>query len=129
MFYTGVRIENGRENQRIGRMTTTDLINWSPTAADTAVLSSSHIPWATKNPNQTDFPGQQLRDPFVMEDPLKGGQWLMYFVAVDSIRAPKMAVGVATSTDLLNWTALPKPFSSVERPTFLGSNNTVESPH
>lgn len=64
-----------------------------------------------------------------MEDPLNGGQWLMYFVAVDSMRYPKMAVGVATSTDLQTWAVLPNPFSSTERPTTQGPTNTVESPH
>jgi len=126
MFYTGVRNESGRKHQRIGVATSTDLDTWTP--ADTVVLSSPGIPWASKNP--TAYDGQQLRDPFVTEDPVNAGQWLMYFVAVDSLRAPKMAVGVARSPDLLKWTALNDPFSSTERPTPNGRATTVvESPH
>src|SRR5207249_3709904 len=56
-------------------------------------------------------------------------QWLMYFVAEDSIRAPTMAVGVAKSTDLVTWQALQHPFSGTERPTFQGATTVVESPH
>lgn len=131
MFYTGVsneQVQPGvfRQHQRIGRATSTDLITWTP--ADGPVLTAPQIPWASKNP--LAYGGsQQLRDPFVMEDPVNPGQWLMYFVAVDSIRAPKMAVGVAKSTDLLTWQALQDPFSSTERPTFQGATNVVESPH
>jgi hypothetical protein len=72
-----------------------------------------------------------LRDPFVMEDPSNSGQWLMYFVAVDSSTgsAEDMAVGVATSPDLRTWTPLPKPFAGTEKPTFQGHTHIVESPH
>jgi hypothetical protein len=126
MFYTGVRKENGKQHQRIGRATSTDLITW--TQADDVVLTAPDVPWASKNP--LAYGGaQQLRDPFVMRDPLNPGQWLMYFVAVDSLRAPKMAVGVARSSNLINWFAFQDPFSATERPTFQGATNVVESPH
>lgn len=131
MFYTGVRNEGGKQHQRIGRATSTNLTTWTP--ADDAVLTAPDVPWAKKDPS-TD-PGnpyggsQQLRDPYVMEDPINPGQWLMYFVAEDSIRAPKMAVGVAISSDLVTWQALPDPFSSTERPTSQGATTVVESPH
>jgi len=126
MFYAGVRNENGRKNQRIGVATSFDLNKWTPSEAP--VLSSADILWASKNP--VDYDGQQLRDPFVMEDPIHHGQWLMYFVAVDSIRAPKMAVGVARSSDLLTWTALQTPFRSTERPTPSGrATKVIESAH
>lgn len=124
MFYTGV---NNAGHQRIGVATSTDLITWTP--ADAPVLTSPQIPWASKNPPSPYNGVQQLRDPFVMEDPLEGDKWLMYFVAVDSIRSPKMAVGVATSDNLVDWTAFNDPFSSVERQTFQGATNVVESPH
>ena len=131
MFYTGVRVEGGRQHQRIGVATSTDLNTWTP--ADTVVLSAPKIAWAMKDPSNYPFDpyggSQQLRDPFVMEDPVNPGQWLMYFVAEDSIRAPKMAVGAARSSDLLNWFPLEHPFSSTERPTFQGATNVVESPH
>ncbi len=137
MFYTGVRVEQPqlgvfRRNQRIGRATSTDLITWEP--ADDVVLTAPDIPWASKNPG--NFDGQQLRDPFVMEDPINLGQWLMYFVAVDSCDVsidpdctPKMAVGAARSSDLITWQAFQDPFSSTERPTFQGDTRVVESPH
>jgi len=130
MYYTGVRIEENppgvfRRNQRIGVATSTDLNTWTP--VDAVVLSAPQIPWASRNP--TAYDGQQLRDPFVMEDPIHPGQWLMYFVAVDSMRAPKMSVGVARSTDLLNWTADQFPLRSTQKATFQGTTNIVESPH
>lgn len=126
MFYTGVRNQNGKQHQRIGRATSTDLITW--TQADDVVLTAPDVPWASKNP--VDYTGQQLRDPFVMPDPVNPGQWLMYFVSVDSLHAPKMAVGAARSSDLVTWNALPKPFSSTQRPSPNGRPTTVvESPH
>lgn len=64
-----------------------------------------------------------------MEDPVNLGQWLMYFVAEDSLRAPKMAVGVARSADLVSWVPFNDPFSSTERSTFQGATTIVESPH
>ena len=60
MFYTGVRDEDGRRDQRIGLATSTDLNTWEP--SDDPVLTSPQIPWASKNP--LDYNGQQLRDPF-----------------------------------------------------------------
>jgi hypothetical protein len=128
MFYTGVRNEGGKQHQRIGRATSTDLVTWTP--ADDPVLTAPEIPWAKKDPAGPPYNGaQQLRDPFVMRDPVNPGQWLMYFVAEDSIWAPKMAVGVARSTNLLDWQPLPDPFRSTERPTFQGTTTLVESPH
>jgi predicted GH43/DUF377 family glycosyl hydrolase len=129
MFYTGVRNEQGKRHQRIGVATSYDLDTWTP--ADTVVLSAPDVPWARKDPPDPYFGAQQLRDAFVMEDPVHPGQYLMYFVAVDSslLTAPKMAVGAARSSDLLHWTAFEKPFSGTEKPTFLGGTNAVESPH
>ncbi len=133
MFYTGVRSENisgaagPRNNQSIGVATSTDLNAW--TQPTDAVLTIAKVPWARKNPDPIDYDGQQLRDPFVIQDPTKPGQWLMYFVTVDSLRYPRMAVGVATSSDLATWTVLRRPFEMTERPTPLGSGKTVESPH
>lgn len=128
MFYTGVGsdVPGGPQHQRIGVATSTDLNSW--TQSNSVVLTAPDVPWVSKDPV---FYGhaQQLRDPFVMEDPIHPGQWLMYFVAVDSLRAPKMAVGAATSSDLVTWMALQNPFSSTERPTSQGATNVVESPH
>jgi hypothetical protein len=127
MFCTGVRNESGRRNQRIGVATSTDLMTW--TQEDAVVLTAPNIPWVEKVPAAG---GQQLRDPFVMEDPINPGRWLMYFAALDSCDvpcAPKMAVGVAWSTDLREWHAMPNPFVSTQEPTVEGETNVVESPH
>ena len=125
MFYTGV---DSLHHQRIGRATSTDLITW--TQADTPVLTAPDVAWAKKDlPGNPYYGAQQIRDPYVMPDPANPGHWLMFFVAVDSLHAPKMAVGVATSPDLTSWAALPGPFSATERPTFKGATGAVESPH
>jgi len=126
MFYTGVRIDGTLRNQRIGVATSTDLIHW--TQENDPVLTSPKVDWARQNPAAIGYPGQQLRDPFVMPDPINYGKWLMYFVALDSATSV-MAVGVARSPDLRTWTAFPKPFSGTERPTSLGVPTSVESPH
>ncbi|MBI5711671.1 MAG: family 43 glycosylhydrolase [Candidatus Eisenbacteria bacterium] len=126
MFYTGVRDEGGRRNQRIGVATSTDLNTWTPN--DNPVLTAPDVPWARKNP--TAYDGQQLRDPFVMEDPVNSGQWLMYFVSVDSLTGSKMAVGVARSLgDFATWAAAPDSLGSTQKPTFQGTTTIVESPH
>jgi hypothetical protein len=127
MFYTGVeRTLDGKSDQRIAYRKSTDLDTWVP--IDT-VLSVSKIPWASKAP-QGSPPGQQLRDPFVMVDPIHPDQWLMYFVSVDKDRVPQMAVGVARSSDLINWAADNRPLYSTEKPTVSrGPANVVESPH
>jgi hypothetical protein len=75
---------------------------------------------------------QQLRDPYVIEYPAHSGHYVMYFVSVDSLNASSteaMAVGAATSTDLIHWSALPKPFAGTELRTFQGPTLIVESPH
>jgi hypothetical protein len=129
MFYTGVGTDGGKEHQRIGVATSTDLNTWTPN--DNPVLTAPDIQWVKKNPNVNYGGSQQLRDPFVMEDPTTPGQWLMYFVAVDSSSgsAEDMAVGAAKSTDLVHWAAMPKPFAATRRPTFQGHTSIVESPH
>ena len=134
MFYTAVEeVGSGstrRENQRIGVATSTDLNTW--TQEDAAVLTVADVPWSMRNPPPSDQSGQQLRDPYVMEDPTQPGQWLMFFVSVDSVNSPsftRMAVGVAKSTDLRHWTATSRPFVATERPTALTDARTIESPH
>jgi hypothetical protein len=127
MFYTGVDLTPaGKEHQRIGVATSADLETW--TAAAAPVLTSPQIAWAAKDPVPYGR-SQQLRDPFVMEDPLHPGQWLMYFVAVDSLQSPKMAVGVARSVNLRDWVADAEPLRAVERSTPQGAVTVVESPH
>jgi len=134
MFYTGVSHEQigpnaFRDNQRIGVATSTNLNTW--TQVDTVVLSAPQVPWVKTNPASYTNGSQQLRDPFVMEYPVSSGNYIMYFVAVDSLTgtAEDMAVGAATSTDLRTWHPLPRPFAATERPTFQGHTHFVESPH
>lgn len=128
MFYAGVRSEGGRQNQRIGVATSSDLNTW--TQEDAPVLTVADVPWAKKDPSGAPFGGsQQLRDPFVMADPVSPGNWLMYFIAEDSLRAPMMAVGVARSSDLRTWTVVPDPFASTEDTTDFGVPENIESPH
>jgi beta-fructofuranosidase len=128
MFYTGVRNEGGHRHQRIGVATSTDLVTW--TAGDSIALSAPQISWASKDPAAYSHE-QQLRDPFVTEDPIHPGQWLMYFVAVDSVNSPHMAVGVARTIDgnFLRWAPDAQPLLSTERSTSLGTTGRVESPH
>lgn len=128
MFYTGVRNEGGRRHQRIGVATSTDLITWTP--EDEVVLTAPEIPWAKKDLTGLTYQGaQQLRDPFVMEDPVDPSQWLMYFVAADSLEFPKIAVGVARSSDLRSWSALDHPFSSTLENVGTASVTRTESPN
>lgn len=128
MFYTGVKDEPAGDHQRIGIATSTDLVTW--VQADDPVLTVPEVPWAKKDLTGQPYSGsQQLRDPFVMENPISPGGWLMYFVAVDSLNFPKLAVGVARSADLVEWTADPAPFLGTEEPTSLGLTTIVESPH
>lgn len=129
MFYTGVGTDGGKRHQRIGVATSTDLNTW--TQLDAPVLTAPQILWVKKNPNVNYGGSQQLRDPYVMEYPVGSGNWIMYFVAVDSLTgtAEGMAVGAAKSTDLINWIPLATPFASTERSTFQGLTNIVESAH
>lgn len=147
MFYTGVRADqSGRQNQSIGVAISTSLDSWAQ--QDSVQLSVADIPWALKNPRWYPYNGsKQLRDPFVMEDPTHAGQWLMYFVSLDSLSMTftvktdtttglpdttanmRMAVGLAKSMDLRHWTALPKPFGGTEKPTSMSGAAVVESPH
>lgn len=129
MFYTGVSSDfpDGPQHQRIGVATSTDLITWTP---DTLVLTCPMIHWAKRDPSGFPyFHAQQLRDPFVMEDPVHPGQWLMYFVAVDSSLAPRMAVGVARSADLRTWVPDEHPLRGTQDSTSAGLPDRVESPH
>jgi len=129
MFYTGVGTDGGKAHQRIGLATSLDLNTWTP--SETVVLSAPQIPWVKKNPSVNYGGSQQLRDPFVMENPDGSGSYIMYFVAVDSLTgsAEDMAVGAATSSDLVHWTPKARPFAATERPTFQGHTSVVESPH
>lgn len=142
MFYTGVHRDGvGQpQHQRIGIATYTpsssdlNLQHWQP--ASDPILTALDVPWAKKDLSGTKYAGaQQLRDPFVMEDPVHSGKWLMYFVAVDSLSStltnPRMAVGVARSDRLFGgtWTADLQPIRRTQDPTSDGETKVVESPH
>ena len=118
MFYTGVQRVGGTggvENQSIGVATSIDLVNWNRTSVP--VLQMTDVPWTPKGGSGA----QQIRDPFVMEYPTGSGNYLMYFVAVDSATS-NMAVGVARSSDLGNWVADSLPLANTEF-------SVTESPH
>ena len=128
MFYAGVDNSGGVQHQRIGIATSTDLRTWTRSA--THVLDAVGVEWARKAPDGPWAGTQPLRDPFVMEDPVHPGQWLMYFVAVDSLRSPQMVVGVARSDgDFTSWRADREPLRSTQRLTSVGLPIAVESPH
>jgi len=67
MFYTGVDALN---RQRIGIATSTDLVHWAQ--GDSVITRENAGSWVSQTSND-------LRDPFVMEDPASPGHWLMYF--------------------------------------------------
>jgi hypothetical protein len=118
MFYTGVQRVGGVggvEHQSIGVATSTDLVHWNRQNAP--VLTVFKVKWTPKGGSGA----QQLRDPFVMEYPAGSGDYLMYFVARDSATS-NMAVGVARSSDLSNWTADSLPLANTEF-------GVTESPH
>ncbi len=129
LFYTGV---DSLDHQRIGVITSQDLISWD--RGDTAVFDVTKSNWAARGKYNSWV---HCRDPFVMQDPDVPNLWLMYYVAVDSTSVDgcssdtcaRMAVGVARSYgDLTVWqdsTVL----ASTMRPTLLGETKVVESPH
>jgi hypothetical protein len=125
MFYTGV---DALGNQRIGRATSTDLVNW---AQGDSVLEVNEvlIPWADPSPDSVYNSAMQLRDPFVMEDPEVPGDYVMYYVTVPSDRSPDMVVGVARSHGNLNSWGQAYPLWSTFHRWRNDRSYVVESPH
>jgi hypothetical protein len=132
MFYTGV---DAAGNQRIGRATSTDLVNW--TQGDSVLeVTDAHptqIPWADPSPDSLYNSHSQLRDPFVTEDPNTPGDYLMYYVTVRADRSPEMVVGLARSDGDLNvWGQTAPIWSTSKGWPKTGNPPTafvVESPH
>ena len=126
LFYTGV---DENKDQRIGLATSTDLVNWTQGDSVFEVPTSS---WEDPNPTPTSDPyhgQQQLRDPFVMENPDTSGEWLMYYVTVARDYTPGMVVGVARSDgDFSSWSNT-FPLWATLHPWPSDSTNRVESPH
>ena len=111
MFYTGVQLDTispnpppGRftEMQRIGVATSVDLATWAREAEP--VFSNRKVAWAFQDSSAHGDSTFQLRDPFVMEDADVPGEWLMYYVTIDSALGQHV-VGVARTSggDLHKW--------------------------
>ncbi|MFT4279644.1 glycosyl hydrolase family 32 [Microbacterium sp.] len=101
LFYTGsTRAEGGKNVQRIGYATSTDLVTWQK--APGPVLEAA-APWY-ETLDSGDWHDEAFRDPWVFADP-DGDGWHMYVTA----RAPEGPVegrGVvahAWSADLRDW--------------------------
>ena len=123
MYYTGVTsaAPGGTQVQRIGLATSTDLLNWS--RADQPVLSGAMIPWVFSD--STMIAGCQFRDPFAMPDPATPGRTLLYYVGTPAADPSQLIVGVAQTTDLLNFADL-APLWATDKSHSWG---TCESPH
>jgi len=117
MFYTGVQLDTlsqsptlvTSEIQRIGIATSLDLDSWKQDS--TPVYFNKKTSWAFHD--STQDVAWAFRDPFVMPDPEHTGEWLLYFVAVDSCArisgsnqcSSQFVVGVARTQNknLRNW--------------------------
>ena len=103
MAYTGVQLDTiaqgtppvTSEIQRIGMATSTDLSIWSQDV--TPVYFNKKVPWTFRDSTQHGSDSWQFRDPFVMEDSENPGEFLMYFVTIDSV-LNKYVVGVARTS-------------------------------
>jgi arabinan endo-1,5-alpha-L-arabinosidase len=125
MFYTGVtdQLPNYRDTQRIGAAVSTDLMTWNR-VTDGPVWANGMAPWAWWSPRST---AMACRDPFVMPDPSRPGEWLLYYTATPASDTTSTLVGVARSTgDLAAW--------DDEKPLWIthwtnSFNLLAESPH
>lgn len=128
MFYTGV---DALGNQRIGRATSTDLVNWDQ--GDSVLTVQNLAAFADLSPDSLYGGLAQLRDPFVMEDPSAPGEYLMYYVTVRADRSPEMVVGLARSHgNLGSWGGTAPIWSTSYGWPKTGNPPTafvVESPH
>ena len=110
MFYTGTNktTENGFV-QRIGVATSTDLVNWTKqddfvTEADSQWYERAAQVRQELQDGQPSWYEEAWRDPWVFKDPASN-EWVM-LVTARSNSGPYDArgtIGVARSTDLLNW--------------------------
>lgn len=129
LYYTGV---DGSGNQRTGVATSTNLndTTWTRWSSN-PIFSATSTSWINRDPQHLPYlHQQQLRDPFVMEDPHDRSRWLMYYVALTDTSDQAMAVGVARSdsASATAWTDI-GPIA-----TTLGNVNStsdwlIESPH
>ena len=81
MFYAGV---DDNDDQRLGYVTATHLDavpDWS-TSDRKMIYDADSTGWVLRTP-ALRYPGQQFRDPFVMEDPDTAGRYILYQVGED----------------------------------------------
>jgi Glycosyl hydrolases family 32 N-terminal domain len=84
--------------QTMTEATSTDLFNW--TRRTTPLFDNSIFPWAYRD--TTINQGMDCRDPFVWWDAARN-EWLMYVATRPASDPNVMAIGIAGSTDLENW--------------------------
>ena len=127
MFYTGV---DGSHNESIGYASTSNLtqtnVVWNRQSSP--MFTNNEATWVAPTGNSAWGPGRHLRDPFVMEDPLHPGYYLMYYCAVRAANTEQMCVGVARSAfqDPTHWTDIGPLLVTSATFTF---DQKVESPH
>ncbi len=105
LFYTALSSTDSGRAQRIGVATSVDQIEWSKHEAN-PLLTADPRWYETVDVNpQAD---EAFRDPFVYVDPGKGC-WFMLFCARgrSGPSDERGVIGLATSTDLFTWEALP----------------------
>lgn len=126
MFYTGVtEARNGLADvQSIGLAVSSDLMTWNRVASQ-PVWSLQGAPWAWWRPTNG---AMACRDPFVMPDPARPGEWLMYYTASPASDTASTLIGVArsNSNDLALWQD-EKPLWITHRSWSF--NLLTESPH
>lgn len=93
LFYTGITIEHGHAQQRIGHATSTDLTSWTRVSADP--ISTADPRWYSTLATRDE----PWRDPWVFE---LNGLWHMLVTARDLDGLG--TIGHATSPDLATWT-------------------------
>ncbi len=117
MFYTGINQREGGRHQRIGLATSEDLVTWTKHPEPVLTFDAEHYEGAVEGWPEIDW-----RDPWVYWSP-EAERYRMLFTA----RAPggevdeRGVVGLASSTDLLAWTAeapmlAPQEFGHLEVP-------------
>ena len=119
LFYTGTSRREKGLKQRIGHATSIDLHNWRRVGDGMALDLDPEL---YEEYEEGRWHDRAMRDPWVMRDPESDG-WLMFFTArVSGNRESNEggAIGLAESSDLLNWKIRP--------PIFSGSFGQLEVP-
>lgn len=105
LFYTGVQFEEGRNVQRLGYATSTDLMTWQK-APDNPVVESDPR-WYELAAN-SPWNEETWRDPWVFRDPdCDGWHLLVTARATEGESLTRGVVGHAVSPDLRSWKVLP----------------------